>query len=313
MRRKWRRINAILLAFLILTDGFSGFFTENRVLANEGYPGSDLVESLEVNTTEINSGDTFNVVAKLSGQTENPEGERYINSEKEILIPLEKDKNAEAELNLDQSQIEKVDVTLENDGIKIKFLEGVEEEPQVVAKLNLTFKGVNTDAEAVHKIVIANEHEINIQPNKDEEVKSQETKENEEGFAGFRNATPTNVETVTNTFESDGGEYTLDYILNNYNVFVSGDYIGQHVVGSVVTGGMFKGSLSGLSTGGEYFHKSPSYIRGNFESGNTIYTNTDVYMGTVNNNGNKIYLVNDKNEQREDAVLYTDSYIDFNQ
>ena len=36
--------------------------------------------------------------------------------------------------------------------------------------------------------------------------------------------------TTTNTFESDGGEYSLDYILNQYNVFVKENYDVEHTL-----------------------------------------------------------------------------------
>ena len=327
MRGKWRRINAVLLALLILMDGFSGFFTENRVLANEGYPGSELVESLELRTSEIDDGECFNVLAKISGQTEDPEGEKYITSGQEILIPIASEEGTNLEFIPEQSQIEKTEVTLGDEGLRIKFLEGIEQEQQVLLNLNLVFKGTNTDENAEHKITIANDHEIMIHPKTDdlakeeiEEIKAEETLEGEADTTGFRSVGAN--EPVTNTFESDGGDYSLDYILNNYNVFVSGDFTGTHVMGAVVTGGGFKGSLGGVSgttpfEGG--VHQVPSYIKGKAEiSGDTIYTDVAPYFGTINKGKfNELCLTNSSGEiehitKPDDRAQYSDDYVDFN-
>lgn len=45
-------------------------------------------------------------------------------------------------------------------------------------------------------------------------------------------------------FEDDGHEYTLEYILGNYNAFVWGDYDnGNHVSGPIIVGGKVGGLL----------------------------------------------------------------------
>ena len=64
---------------------------------------------------------------------------------------------------------------------------------------------------------------------------------------------------------NDNNPYALDYILRHYNVFVSGDYLGTHVVGPMVVGGqtMLHGSLGGVTQDtGDYVHTAPSYLEG---------------------------------------------------
>lgn len=72
------------------------------------------------------------------------------------------------------------------------------------------------------------------------------------------------------SYESESGNrseaYTLDYILGNYNIFCSGDYLGTHVVGPMVVGGqtMLNGAVGGTTRPGEgvYVHTVPSYFEG---------------------------------------------------
>lgn len=122
--------------------------------------------------------------------------------------------------------------------------------------------------------------------------------------------------TTTNTFESDGGEYSLDYILNQYNVFVKENYEGTHVVGPVITGGDFSNHLGGLTAPSPvdgYPHKVPSYIKGSANiGGNTInaYSNVNAYLGTVNK-GKTFYLMSSISTQNPNGILFTDNYVDF--
>ena len=116
------------------------------------------------------------------------------------------------------------------------------------------------------------------------------------------------------TFESDGGQYSLDYILQNYNVFVSGDYQGTHVIGPVITGGGFSAALGGLlppSKPDGYPHTVPSYIKGELGSNTlNVYSNVNVYLGSVNK-GKTFYLVNGINSQNPDGLKFSDDYVDF--
>ena len=91
--------------------------------------------------------------------------------------------------------------------------------------------------------------------------------------------------------------YTLDYILQNYNVFCSGDYLGTHVVGPMVVGGqtMIHGSLGGTTQDqGSYVHTVPSYLEGyayneddpsNFPRIITAHEGMPIYLGPSNFQG----------------------------
>ncbi|WP_027106387.1 Cna B-type domain-containing protein, partial [Ligilactobacillus ceti] len=121
------------------------------------------------------------------------------------------------------------------------------------------------------------------------------------------------------TFVSDGGKYTLSYILKNYNLFLQDDYQGTHVVGPVVVGGSFEKYLGGLTVGNKpngYPHKVPSFIGGKVANNLTfnIYSDVPLYLGTVNQ-GNTYYI--NRAEYRSyfanNQIRYTDHYVDFSQ
>ncbi len=118
----------------------------------------------------------------------------------------------------------------------------------------------------------------------------------------------------------DEKNYTLPYILGNFNVFASGDYHGTHVVGPMIVGGgtELKGSLGGLTQkdGGEYEHKVSSYLKGiaeNVDNKGTIpriivgNPNLKVYFG-LKNRAQKPNL-SDEDVQRR--FFYTDEYVGF--
>ena len=101
-------------------------------------------------------------------------------------------------------------------------------------------------------------------------------------------------------YEDEGGAYTLDYILNHYNVFISGDYLGSHVVGPMVVGGDARGrGFGGLSTKTEsgeverFPHTVPSYYEGYLHSPDNEgmpnitldNSNLPVYLGKYNFEG----------------------------
>lgn len=60
---------------------------------------------------------------------------------------------------------------------------------------------------------------------------------------------------------SEGGDYTLDFILHNFNLFASDDADVGHTVGPVAVGKNFMAAgLAGVSHGGrQYYHKTHSY------------------------------------------------------
>ncbi len=91
------------------------------------------------------------------------------------------------------------------------------------------------------------------------------------------------AEESTDTFESDGGRYDLGYILEHYNVFVSGDYSGTHVVGPVICGGNFGNYFGGLSYGNPagFPHEVPSWFGKDIVSANfKTYSDVTTYVGS---------------------------------
>lgn len=136
----------------------------------------------------------------------------------------------------------------------------------------------------------------------------------------------TNHDGTGKTFIGDGGEYTLSYILSNYNVFTQNDYRGTHVVGPMAVGGnagrstlnsggggqLAVGGLSVPKEGGAP-HTAPSYFKGQADIVNTITTdsNVPVYFGTINNTQNDKYTLVNKGHQYK-TYYFTDTYIDFN-
>lgn len=93
-------------------------------------------------------------------------------------------------------------------------------------------------------------------------------------------------EMADDTFLSDGGSYSIGYILSNYNVFLELDYVGSHVVGPFIIGGTatMSGNLGGVSAGEEMSapHTVPDYLGGYGAQTAIIVTardETPVYFG----------------------------------
>ncbi|MCD8096741.1 MAG: hypothetical protein LUE31_01625 [Lachnospiraceae bacterium] len=87
-------------------------------------------------------------------------------------------------------------------------------------------------------------------------------------------------ETLINDY---GGSYTLEFILQNYNIFSSGDVVAQHTVGAVAVGGT-SSFTSGI--GINETHPVPSYFQGGFiEGGFVSYIGKNVmYLTGYDNN-----------------------------
>ena len=116
-----------------------------------------------------------------------------------------------------------------------------------------------------------------------------------------------------NTFEGDGGRYDLGYILEHYNVFVSGDYDGTHVVGPVICGGSFRNFFGGLSVGNVagYPHEVPSWFRTDIASSNFgTYSDVPTYVGSSVDMNHHWKLGADGMVHNE-QVKVSDSYADF--
>ena len=116
-----------------------------------------------------------------------------------------------------------------------------------------------------------------------------------------------------NTFEGDGGRYDLGYILEHYNVFVSGDNDGTHVVGPVICGGSFRNFFGGLSVGNVagYPHEVPSWFGTEIASSNFgAYSDVPTYVGSSVDMNHHWKLGADGMVHNE-QVKVSDSYADF--
>ena len=121
------------------------------------------------------------------------------------------------------------------------------------------------------------------------------------------------AEESTDTFESDGGRYDLGYILEHYNVFVSGDYDGTHVVGPVICGGSFGNYFGGLSYGNPagFPHEVPSWFGKDIVSANfNTYSDVTTYVGSQVDMSRHWKLGADGTVHNE-QVKVSDSYADF--
>ncbi|MDD3414136.1 MAG: SpaA isopeptide-forming pilin-related protein [Lachnospiraceae bacterium] len=111
----------------------------------------------------------------------------------------------------------------------------------------------------------------------------------------------------------DSNNYNLNYILNHFNLFISGKVKTSHTVGEVAVGGDgdFTECNGGIGRRG-YQHTEPSYIRGIFKSneGNAIETDNlntmSFFLGEINKK-NKISFKSHSNLD----VKITDDYINF--
>ena len=121
------------------------------------------------------------------------------------------------------------------------------------------------------------------------------------------------AEESTNTFEGDGGRYDLGYILEHYNVFVSGDYDGTHVVGPVICGGNFKNYFGGLSYGqvNGFPHEVPSWFGNETASANfNTYSDVTTYVGS-HVDMSKHWKLGADGAVHNEQVKVSDSYVDF--
>ncbi|MCF0136150.1 MAG: hypothetical protein HUJ69_06985, partial [Lachnospiraceae bacterium] len=136
------------------------------------------------------------------------------------------------------------------------------------------------------------------------------------------------MEPLSDTFLSKVGPYSIDFILRNYNAFVSGDYDGSHVSGPVVVGGSACNTQLGginntdpeklivsVETIKSYKHTIPSYI-GTMNEGATrqILTNNinvPLYLGPEEV-GNKWAVQYDQwNAKDNDNYWYTSEFVDW--
>ena len=125
--------------------------------------------------------------------------------------------------------------------------------------------------------------------------------------------TAVRAEERPNTFEGDGGRYDLGYILEHYNVFVSGDYDGTHVVGPVICGGNFKNYFGGLSYGkvNGFPHEVPSWFGKDTASANfDTYSDVITYVGSSVDRS-KHWKIGSDGATHNEQVRVSDDYVDF--
>ncbi|MCD8120105.1 MAG: hypothetical protein LUE29_11640, partial [Lachnospiraceae bacterium] len=91
-----------------------------------------------------------------------------------------------------------------------------------------------------------------------------------------------------------GGSYTLYFILNNYNIFTSGNVSSQRTVGAVAVGGTSFFTF-GIGAAAYGVHPIPSYFQGGFAEGGF----------ESNIGGNAIYLTG------YDSNVYSWAYVDY--
>lgn len=134
---------------------------------------------------------------------------------------------------------------------------------------------------------------------------------------------------TTNTFISDGGEYTIEYLLKHYGVVSPGNVVlNNHTMANVLIGGNLSGSGAGFSDANEAAKMASSYIKGHiYFTGNYASRGGQneklkpLYIGTSNiinwpKNGNaKIngvdyWTLTDNSNNNQ--VYMTDSYVDWN-
>lgn len=120
------------------------------------------------------------------------------------------------------------------------------------------------------------------------------------------------IPTSTRKFEEDGGNYSLYYILNNFNLFVAGNAKTTHTVGEVAIGGDL--DLSGNMVGKNGAnHRTSSFVKGKLTNyGGDAYhpSNDNVYMyvGSGNAGSNLTYT----SGAQDGPFRINDDYMDLN-
>lgn len=123
------------------------------------------------------------------------------------------------------------------------------------------------------------------------------------------------------TFESTGGHYSVDYILNAFNVFSFDTASGSHIVGPIAAKGDLKNLNGGNLTYSNVHHGVSSYIKGTLRNGIMGALNQSgliptQYFGTVNtiSNDGSNFNVNGNYfvpTEKVVGVKQTDDYIDW--
>lgn len=142
---------------------------------------------------------------------------------------------------------------------------------------------------------------------------------------------------TNHTFETDGGQYTIESALKRYQVTATENVImNNHCMGSLLVKGNLTGWGSGFSDGNQITDLASSYIRGSVAGfngkcatrGNSSKEYPALYLGSSNNvqdthNKWEQYIVNGKTAynnvteyggggQHGNEVAVTDNYVDWN-
>ena len=120
----------------------------------------------------------------------------------------------------------------------------------------------------------------------------------------------------SDTFISEGGSYSLGYILSHYNVFIRNNMNGTHLVGPHVIGGTAKVSLGGLSviTETEKYapHNVPDYI-GIKEGDKTVQTDSNIPVYIGKDEPSTSYSLKGNDGEIYYDYYFTSEFIDFDE
>ena len=98
----------------------------------------------------------------FSGQSENPEGDRYIYPGKEIYIPITGDQEAYATLNSQLPKIDNAEISADGNGIRIRFLDGIKNQYDIAGNLRITYQGFNKKQGTTHSLHVGDSAEVQI-------------------------------------------------------------------------------------------------------------------------------------------------------
>ena len=152
-----------VLSFLIsIALALSALLQGTAVFAQDSTSGSELIDSLSVNPSEIRDRGQFTVSLSFSGQSENPEGDRYIYPGKEIYIPITGDQEAYATLNSQLPKIDNAEISADGNGIRIRFLDGIKNQYDIAGNLRITYQGFNKKQGTTHSLHVGDSAEVQI-------------------------------------------------------------------------------------------------------------------------------------------------------
>lgn len=136
------------------------------------------------------------------------------------------------------------------------------------------------------------------------ELQSVSVKANGIGMLGVPRATSL-YEYSSKTLFDEGGNYSIYYILNNFNIFTKGDAASGHCIGPAAVGG--KAAFPSGNGTQKYEHTTPTYFQGKIEIVLDGFMKT-FYVGEANVNGEFT-----PQSRCETYISKNDCYIDFDE